>query len=113
MIDLEQLQMDVYKNTKRLGYDIDFKSTVLKLREELKEFKRSDPVYFDTSNFMKDIKEDSYFLERFEKDIKHSVDDEIPDMIFVLMSYCQSSGRDLETLIMNKLRYNRLRKPKR
>ena len=109
MFSFIELQKAVYDTTKSLGYTVNKGNTLRKLKEELKEFrhaKRSDSF---RSEFLSNIQDDKAFKECFEHHVKHTEHDEIPDMFFVLLSYCQEYDIDFETLVMNKLRYNKLR----
>ena len=109
MIDLTKLQYDVWTNTKRLGYLITKKTTLKKLKEEIKEFKKAKPVRWDKSLKLSMFKSDKQFLHAFENDIKGTEHDEIPDKFFVLLSYCEENNIDFSILVANKLRYNKLR----
>jgi len=111
-MDIEKMQKDVYGETKRLGYEVNLYTTIGKLDEELKELKNcsaGDRRNIYTAGF---IQNDADFKSYFENKIKNTVYDEIPDMIFVLMSYCECKNVNIETLMNMKLRYNKLRNKK-
>ena len=108
-MNIKDLQKEVYKTTVDLGYKINKKTTVKKLKEEFKEFKVANTKNKGLAYPAKDIKSDKDFKQYFDAYIKGSEFDEIPDMIFVLLSYCEEVGIDAETLIKNKLRYNYVR----
>ncbi len=113
MIDLNKTALEVYSNTVRLGYSCDKESIVGKLYEEREEFRQADKLGSDViSAIVSNLQCDADFLLSYEQGIKGSEQDEIPDLIMVLMSYCVANDIDLETCFMNKLRYNRLRNKK-
>jgi len=58
------------------------------------------------------IQDDKKFMEFYELHLKNTVHDEIPDIILVMLSYCNEIGIDSETDLMNKVRYNNFRKKK-
>jgi hypothetical protein len=109
LIDLVKLQKQVWNNTVRMGYTINKKTTIKKLKEELKEFKLSRVIPNFRAEHLSNIKNNSDFVFNFECHVKHSEHDEIPDMFFVLLSYCEQNNIDFETLVMNKLKYNKYR----
>lgn len=108
-VNIKQLQKEVYQNTINLGYEVNKKTTLKKLKEELKEFKDSGKRHFSVIKESLEIKDDKNFLDHFNKRLKNTEYDEIPDMFFVLLSYCEKNNIDFETLVLNKLRYNKLR----
>ncbi len=113
MIDLNKTALEVYSNTVRLGYTVSKHTTVSKLNEETEEFEEADKLGSDIiSAIVSNLQCDADFLLSYEQGIKGSEQDEIPDLIMVLMSYCVANDIDLETCFMNKLRYNRLRSKK-
>ena len=113
MIDLTKISKEVYENTVRLGYSIDKDKTIDKMCVELLEFQVAEKLESDViSARISNIEDDQEFKREYESKIKGSEQDEIPDLIKVLMSYCVSVDIDLETCFMNKLRYNRLRDKK-
>jgi NTP pyrophosphatase (non-canonical NTP hydrolase) len=110
MINLNMLQKKVHQITISLGYKHDKKNTIAALKRELKEFKKSkEQLDKNTSFKISNVENDSNFKEFYEHLIKGTNEDEIPDIIIVLMSHCQENGIDLETILKNKIRYNRLR----
>jgi hypothetical protein len=111
-MNIKELQEKVYRNTLRLGYSIDKKTTIKKLKEELNEFRDSGKRNYSVIEESFNILEDEEFLKHFNNRIKNTEYDEIPDMFFVILSYCEKNYIDFETLVKNKLRYNSLRDPK-
>ena len=110
MIDLTEFQNKVYETTKRLGYIVNKKNTIKQLKEEIKELKKAKFVSPSLVHFGLNIQDDNKFVEFFEKRLKNTIADEIPDMAFILMSYSKSIGHDIEELYMLKERYNLYRK---
>lgn len=113
MIDLSKLQGEVHQITKFLGYKINKRLTIKKLKQEIKEFKKSHiqrnknaPLIGST------IQNDEQFVKYYDKYLKGTTHDEAPDIVMVVLSYCQEMGIDFETDFMNKYRYNTLRKKK-
>lgn len=111
-MDIKKLQKHVYRNTFELGYRVNKKTTVKKLKEEIKEFKDSGKRHHSVIQESLEIINDKEFLEHFNNRIKNTEYDEIPDMFFVMLSYCEKNEIDFESLVKNKLRYNSLRDPK-
>ncbi len=113
MIDLNDIAKEVYSNTIRLGYSVNKDNTCDKLLEEVDEFSIAEKLDSDvTSAIVSNIQDDETFKIRYEAQIKGTEQDEIPDLLFVAMSYCVAHDIDIETAVMNKLRYNRLREIK-
>lgn len=113
MIDLSKLQGEVHATTKFLGYKINKRLTIKKLKQEIKEFKHSRfqrnknaPLVAST------IQDDKKFVKYYETYLKGTTHDEAPDIVMVILSYCQEMGVDFETDFMNKYRYNLHRKKK-
>lgn len=110
MIDLKWLQKEVHSITKFLGYKVNKKNTLKKLKEEYREFKKAKPVNPGLVLCAANIRCDQAFMHFFETRLKNTEADEIPDDIFVKLSYCQEMGYDIEDLLMVKKRYNSLKK---
>lgn len=110
MIDLKAFQEEVYNITQFLGYKINKKNTLKKLKEEYKEFKKAEPVDPSLVHRAANIQDDKQFLNYFITNLKDTEADEIPDDIFVKLSYCEYMGYDSEELCMVKKRYNSLKK---
>lgn len=113
MVDLNKLQRIANKQAIKLGYKTDKESILDKLLielEELKEAKKQNNV--SMSYTASCIRDDKQFVKYYEKNLKDTTQDEAPDIILVILSYLQDEGLDSETLLMNKMRYNRLRKRK-
>ena len=109
MINLFKFQEDTRLNAIRLGYRTNRKAILKQLKKEYKEFKRSRWISPYKVHYALNIEDDDTFIEFFDKELKGTIADEIPDMPFILMSYTSSMGHDTEDLYMLKQRYNNLR----
>lgn len=113
MIDLTKLQQEVYSNTIRLGYNPNKKETIRAVKRELREFSKTKKVLHKAINtVVSDTICDNQYKKVYDMHIKDKEECEIADIVFVLMSYCEQNGIDLETCLMNKKRYNDNRSPK-
>lgn len=108
-MNLKSLQKNTYANTINLGYKVNKITTCDKLNEELTEFETAKHGDIKKAYQLSYVKDDKEFKRIFETHIKGTELDEIPDMIFVMLSYCEEHNIDFETLAKIKNRYNKLR----
>ncbi|MGB3465647.1 MAG: hypothetical protein WBA74_10265 [Cyclobacteriaceae bacterium] len=113
MISLTQLQVRVYETTKFLGYKVNKELTIKKLKQEIKELKKSKVQRNRNAPLVAaNIKDNEKFVKFFDLYLKGTIHDEAPDIILVILSFYQQQGFDSETDLMNKYRYNLYRKKK-
>jgi len=108
-VDIPRLQLQVNTTTKKLGYTITRETTIAKLKDEINELDFSKPI--DSCALPKmlvDVKNDGLFFKVYKDHVKGTELEEIPDMFFVLLSYCEEIGLDFETLAIAKKRFNDL-----
>lgn len=106
-MDIPKLQLQVNATTKKLGYTITRATTIAKLKDEINELDFSKPI--NTCALPKmliDVKSDKLFFKIYKEHVKKTELEEIPDMFFVLLSYCEEIGIDFETLAIAKKRFN-------
>lgn len=113
MLNTALVQKETLKETIRLGYEVNKQKTIKKLFCEMGEFRDSKKIEHDTTpKLVSNIRCDKEFKQYYESYIVGTEEDELPDLVKVVMSYCETVGIDLETCIMNKHRYNKLRNKK-
>ena len=107
MIDIKQFQRETHLITKLLGYqDLSKKATIKKLKEEIQEFKAARPADIARIKKASNIQDNEEFKAYFDEHLKDTEADEIPDLIFIMLSFCQEYHYDVELLMAVKNRYN-------
>ena len=113
MINLTELQKTISDNARFLGYKTNKKESIKKIKQELKEFRKSPKQHNVSRSYQVScIKDDEKFRRFYDLYLKNTVQDEAIDLILVAISYLDYEGIDSETALMNKIRYNKLRPKK-
>jgi NTP pyrophosphatase (non-canonical NTP hydrolase) len=113
MLNTLEIQKETLEDTVRLGYTVNKQTTIDKLIEEIEEFQISEKLICSTTpRLISNTQCDKQFKREYEKFVVGTEEDELPDLVKVIMSYCEFADIDLETCIMNKHRYNKLRNKK-
>lgn len=110
MVDLTKLALRCNVNAKRLGYKTDRKNTIKALKNEIKELKRAKRLMDCSAPYkISCIRDNKKFIEQYEKFLKGTIHDELPDIILPALSLADKEKIDIETDVMNKIRYNEYR----
>ncbi len=113
MLNTAQIQKETLRDTTRLGYEVDKNTTIEKLYDEIQEFKTSTPIEHKKTPYMiSNIRDDKEFVKHYKEFMIGTEEEELPDLIKVIMSYCESKEIDLELMLMMKHRYNKFRNKK-